>query len=171
MTNHHRIRILAIAAAVALVLTGCQAESEDPIVDGTQPAVETEQPEQTPTQTAEPAPDATPTETETGDAGEVTPADVNGRWCAAPDSPVAIGCVTIEWPSATYDNGDPSVNLELLEPTSEGCVPISQGDAPFGSYCAAGIELDIPDENFPGSDYPDEDRIWNSQTGIMLLRE
>jgi hypothetical protein len=101
----------------------------------------------------------------------MAPEDYNGRWCAAPDSPVDSGCITIEWPAAVYENGQVSVSLELMNMDDVGCLVISEGDAPFGSFCPAGVELDVPNPNFPGSDYPDQDRLWNSQTGIMYLRD
>ncbi|WP_282851653.1 hypothetical protein [Gulosibacter sediminis] len=94
-----------------------------------------------------------------------------GRWCAAPDSPVDSGCITVEWPAATFDNGQVSVNLEFMNMDDFGCLVISQGDAPFGSFCPAGVELDLPNPSFLGRDYPEEDRLWNSQTGIMYLRD
>lgn len=70
-----------------------------------------------------------------------------------------------------FDSGTPSLTISVVDEDADGCVVLSQGDAPFGTYCGAGIELPVPAENFTGSDYPSEDRIWSSQTGWMYLRE
>ncbi|UQN13955.1 hypothetical protein [Gulosibacter sp. ACHW.36C] len=77
----------------------------------------------------------------------------------------------MEWPNPTFHSGAQAVTREVLNDSAEGCVVISQGDAPFGDFCVAGTELPVPDENFTGADYPDQDRIWNSQTGWMYVRE
>jgi len=86
-------------------------------------------------------------------------------------SPIHDGCITVEWPNPTFDSGGQAVTLEVMNDSAEGCVVISQGDAPFGDFCVAGTTLQLPDENFTGADYPEQDRVWNSQTGWMYVRE
>lgn len=58
-----------------------------------------------------------------------------------------------------FDSGTPSLTISVVDEEADGCVVLSQGDAPFGTHCGAGIELPLPDANFAGSDHPDEDRI------------
>ncbi|WP_125105692.1 hypothetical protein [Gulosibacter massiliensis] len=172
--------VASIGLMFAVAVTGCTATGDsgvdgDPVtnVDATESvdAAETA----APSESAEPEeleePSATTGLAESEDADELEPAAVNGRWCAAADSPTDEGCITIEWPNVAFDSGTPSLTISVVDEDSDGCVVLSQGDAPFGTYCGAGIELRVPAENFTGSDYPSEDRIWGSQTGWMYLRE
>lgn len=172
--------VASIGLMFALVVTGCTATGDsgvdgDPVtgVDATELVETTEAaaPSESiaPEEAEEPSVTTGPADTE--EDGEFDPSSVNGRWCAAPDSPADDGCITIEWPNAAFDSGAPTLTISFVEEDADGCVVLSQGDAPFGTYCAAGIELPLPDENFAGGDYPSEDRIWNSQTGWMYLRE
>jgi len=137
------------------------------LVDATETATPSESAD--PEESEEPSATTGPAESE--GVGEFEPSAVNGRWCAAPDSPTDDGCITIEWPNVAFDSGAPTLTISVVDEDADGCVVLSQGDAPFGTYCGASIELSLPEMNFAASDYPDEERIWNSQTGWMYLRE
>lgn len=94
--------------------------------------------------------------------------DINGRWCPTPESSSRRGCVTIALPNATYDDGTVSQLSSTGE--SEGGFSFMVPGAPFGTYFPAGVAIAIPDY-YPGADLPEQDRIWNGQTGSMMLRE
>lgn len=100
---------------------------------------------------------------------------INGRWCPTADSEsTSYGCVTVDFPNAEYDEGDLGP-FSIAEhdspwPQDNGATTFSQIDAPFGDYYPAGLPIDLPDY-YGGSDLPDQDRIWNGQSGVMLVRE
>lgn len=95
---------------------------------------------------------------------------INGRWCPTADSRQfdTHGCVSIDYPTATYDDGFTASIVDAYE--SDGTISYSLSDAPFGTYMPADLAIDVPyDVGF--SDQPDQDRIWNSQSGPLLVRE
>lgn len=93
---------------------------------------------------------------------------VNGRWCEAPQSQNGYGCVTIALPSYTIE--DTGQTWEFVSFTElGGTVQLDAADAPFGTFYPAGTP--IPADLLMGTaDIPDEDRIWSSQSGMMLVR-
>ena len=97
-----------------------------------------------------------------------SPADADGRWCPAPDSDPGWGCVVLAYPQVTIEDTGEDVEVELVGEDDE-CLVLSGADAPFGSFCPAGTALTLPDY-YPGEDHPEQDRIWNSQTAVLLLR-
>lgn len=95
---------------------------------------------------------------------------INGRWCPTEDSQQfdTHGCVSIAYPTATYDDGFTASIVDAYE--ADGTISYSLSDAPFGTYMPAGLPIDAPyDIGF--ADQPDQDRIWNSQSGPLLVRE
>ena len=121
------------------------------------------------------------TETETESQTAATPEDIDGTWCPTPESASSDGCLNIALPIMTYRDG--GLTQEVWHSpegdSDDGCFNFSQGEqdseeisaaAPLGFFCPAGIDLDLPDY-YEGTDHPDQDRIWNSQTGVLLLRE
>lgn len=96
-----------------------------------------------------------------------TAADVNGDWCPTEDSVTDYGCATIVFPTATFDDG--SVwNLYGGDDSGDGGFSFSTDGAPFGTYYPAGIAIDTAGTV---TDSPDHDRIWSSQSGMMLVRQ
>lgn len=92
---------------------------------------------------------------------------IDGRWCPTPESVHVQGCVTIAFPSATWDDG---TAVDLVEQGAQaGGVSYAQPGAPFGVHYAAGTPIDLPDY-YPGADLPEQERIWNGQTAVMLVR-
>lgn len=107
------------------------------------------------------------------EAGAAVAEDVNGRWCPTPESSGDESCVTVELPDAVYDHGAEVGITEHGSPWAhdDGSFEFAGVDAPFGSFYPAGVPIpDLPDY-YPGEDLPDQDRIWNGQSGVMLLRE
>lgn len=95
--------------------------------------------------------------TATGDSG------VDGDPVTNVDATESVGAADTAAPSESAEpeeSEEPSATTGPAESEdADGCDVLSQGDAPFGAYCGAGIELPVPDENLAGSDFPDEDRI------------
>ena len=143
-----RLLALLSAGVLALALAACSSSA---------PTAESSSAEPAPVETVEPA--------------EPTAEDIEGRWCPTPESAATEGCVTIALPNAVYDD---TVTVELSEPVAgdpaDGFAFSTPG-APFGTYFPAGFEIPggTPDY-YPGADLPDQDRIWNGQTGALLLR-
>lgn len=94
--------------------------------------------------------------------------DVNGYWCPTPESHDTYGCVNISLPNAQYDSGM-AMQMDLVQ-EAEGGFSFTVPGAPFGTYLPAGVPVALPDY-YPGTDLPDQDRIWNGQTGTMLVRQ
>jgi len=109
-----------------------------------------------------------PTEDATGPtSGPATAEGIAGRWCPTPESPEAT-CVAVALPTATYDDG---TVMEIFAIGDEAGGFAYAGDgAPFGTYYPAGVPIQIPDY-YPGADLPEQDRLWNGQTGVMMTRE
>lgn len=100
--------------------------------------------------------------------GPATAEGINGKWCPTPESPATEGCVSVALPIATYDDGtavDVSGGGEEL-----GGFAFSMPGAPFATYYPAGVAIDLPDY-YPGADLPEQDRLWNSQTGTLMTRQ
>lgn len=94
----------------------------------------------------------------------------DGRWCPTAESDDPNGCVTIALPTATYDNG---TTVELTDGGDEygdGGTHFAMPGAPFGTFYPAGTPIALPDY-YAGADLPDQDRIWNGQTAVMLVRD
>lgn len=148
-------RLLALVAvgAVFLSLSACAAT---PVTEekprATESAVVTPEPTAEPTSSAE---------------------DIDGRWCPTAESPATDSCVTIALPTVTYDGGIVSDITQHGAPseTEDGGFSFSAVDAPFGTYYPAGTEIAGGTlDYYPGTDLPDADRVWNGQTGTMLVR-
>lgn len=109
---------------------------------------------------AEPEPEAT----------QIVGGDANGYWCPTPESNDRYGCVTIALPTATYDSGDTRELTDRGDLNGDGGTAYIAPGAPFGTFYPAGTPITLPDY-YAGSDLPDQDRIWNGQTAIMLVRQ
>lgn len=103
-------------------------------------------------------------------AAAPTPESFNGRWCEAPQSMEGrTGCVTIAYPNYTIESSGQTWPFAGLT-EQEDTVTLITTDAPFGTYYPAG--MNIPAETLMGvADSPEEDRLWSSQSGLMLFRE
>lgn len=112
---------------------------------------------------AAPAADAVP------EAAAPVEEDINGRWCPSAESRTSNGCVTVALPSATDENTGHVSQIRHIEGAGTGFLFVGEG-APFGAYYPAGVALVVPDY-YPGTDIPEQDRIWNSQTGTLFLRQ
>lgn len=106
--------------------------------------------------------------TVTATDGEPTSEGVDGRWCPTAESASGAECVTIAYATATSDSGATS-ELTNQGGTAAGGLAISVPGAPFGTFYTAGTPIVLPDY-YPGADLPEQDRIWNGQTGVMLVR-
>lgn len=109
---------------------------------------------------AEPEPEAT----------QIVGGDANGYWCPTPESNDRYGCVTIALPTATYDSGDTRELTDRGDLNGDGGTTYIAPGAPFGTFYPAGTPIALPDY-YAGSDLPDQDRIWNGQTAVMLVRQ
>ena len=117
--------------------------------------------------------EATGTVNEEGSEASATEAQgpaVNGRWCPTPESQDRYGCVTIAYPTATYDSGDTRELTDRGDLYGDGGTSYIAPGAPFGTFYPAGAPIALPDY-YSGTDLPDQDRIWNGQTGTMLVRQ
>lgn len=141
----------ALAAVLVLAACGSDSDSSSP----TTPSPTEESP--TPQEASEPP------------AASEAPMGIDGDWCPTPES-AETACVTVEVPSATFDDGL-IVELFVAGEPGDGVIDYGMEGAPFGSFYPAGVAIDPLPDYYPGSDRPDEDRIWNSQTGTMLLRQ
>lgn len=164
-------RVLAVATAglLTLALTAC-GDAEPDVVHPT--STQSPEPSQTPEPTPEPTETPEPTPEPTEEAEPVAE-DIDGRWCPTPESPEGSACVTIALPDATYDDGTVVDITAHGTPTeADGGFTFSMADAPFGTFYPAGVPIPggTPDY-YAGSDLPDRDRIWEGQTGTMLVRE
>lgn len=102
-------------------------------------------------------------------AAEPAAEDINGRWCPTPESQSSDGCVSIALPNVTYENS--GTVAELTHTGIEfGGFQFIVPDAPFGGYYPAGVAIEMP-SYYAGVDLPDQDRIWNGQTGTLMLRQ
>lgn len=95
---------------------------------------------------------------------------VDGRWCPTAESNDRYGCVTVTLPTATYDNGNIVDLTGGGDQNADGGTQFSVPGAPFGTFYPAGTTIDLPDY-YTGADLPDQDRIWNGQTAVMLVRD
>lgn len=95
---------------------------------------------------------------------------MNGHWCPTSESLGTYGCVTVELPTARYDNGNTLELRERVNTVNDGGKYYMGPGAPFGTYYPAGMSISLPDY-YPGADLPDQDRIWNGQTATMLVRQ
>jgi hypothetical protein len=163
---------VAAAAGLAFLMLGavaCAGESEP----GTSEPAETitAQPESAPASDA-PASEAAPEPSE--EAAEPTAEDVNGRWCVVDESnDDAFACVTIELPTATYDDGT-TVDITAHDSPwdqGDGVFEFAEEAAPFGTYYPAGVPIEGFEDMGLGPDLVDEDRIWNSQDGFYAVRQ
>jgi hypothetical protein len=93
----------------------------------------------------------------------------DGRWCPTPESEAQNGCVTITLPTASYDNGTTEQLTDAGDTSGDGGTNLMATGAPFGTFYPAGTAIVLPDY-YPGVDLPDQDRIWNGQTNVMLVR-
>lgn len=116
---------------------------------------------------------------EFSDLPEVSAAPVSTTWCPTDDSP-EDACLTISASSdtastATFDSGTPMTLTRM--PGDDRCIDYIGGDAggissqmPLGRFCPAGVDAQIND--FYGvQDRPEQDRVWNGQTGVLYLRQ
>ncbi|QZY51222.1 hypothetical protein [Leucobacter tenebrionis] len=98
------------------------------------------------------------------------PETANGRWCEAPQSHEAYGCVTIAYPDFTIEETGETWPFTGFSAEGDGTIALSAEGAPFGTYYPAGTP--IPAESLMGTaDAPEQERIWSSQSGMMLFRE
>lgn len=102
-----------------------------------------------------------------------TPAGaLSSTWCPSADSPDRE-CMTVTGPSednltVTFGSGAPLPIIAF--PADGGCQQYGYAGAPLGAFCPAGVPAEIND--FYGiQDQPNQDRIWNAQTGVLMLRE
>ena len=95
---------------------------------------------------------------------------VDGHWCPTPESNDMYGCVTVAFPTATYDSGDTLELTDMGDAFGDGGTQYGGLEAPFGTFYPAGVAIDLPDY-YAGSDLADQDRIWNGQTATMLIRQ
>lgn len=159
-----------LAFSAALVLAACSTPSEAPTASTTSasPTSTTDTPSPTSSTTTSPSTTTTQAAQPEG--------TIEGRWCpvpgSAPGSGPIDGCVTVELPMATYDDGT-SVDITAHGSPwdqGKGVLAYSTADAPFGSFYPAGVPIDLSHD--PSlTDRPDEDRIWNSQDGTFLVRD
>lgn len=147
--NTTRAAAAALTLAAAFALTACQGEPDPE--PSTAPAPIEEAP--VPEETAEPEPEA--------------PDGIDGEWCPTPES-AETACVRVELPTATYDDGT-TAELFVGGEQADGVIDYGMDGAPFGTYYPSGIAIEIPDY-YPGADLPDEERVWNSQTGTLMTR-
>lgn len=93
---------------------------------------------------------------------------LNGYWCEAPQSQNGYGCVTIDLPTYTVEDTGQTWDFTHVDDTGD-LVQLDTTDAPFGTFYPAGVA--IPADSLMGTDdLPDQDRIWSSQSGMMLVR-
>lgn len=119
--------------------------------------------------TAPPA-SATTTATATSTAPSSPAAKgVQGRWCPT-DGSVSTSCLTVTRSTVKVDGGATSTLVDRTFTTDDGGTVYSFIDAPLGTYYPAGPALSLP-KTFKGKDDPKQERIWNSQTGNLYLRE
>lgn len=140
--------VAGILLATVLALTGCSSA----IPNSAEPTAE---------QTAPPAP--LPSKTQSAKS------TVEGEWCPTPES-ADDRCVTVALPTVTWDDGvsDTLAGAPPQAPTA--VTSYSFVDAPFGDFYPAGTSLELPDY-YSGKDLLDHDRIWNSQTSVLLVRK
>lgn len=101
---------------------------------------------------------------------ETVGGDANGHWCPTPESQGNSGCVTIALPTATYDSGNVSELTDRGDLNGDGGTAYIAPGAPFGTFYPAGTPIALPDY-YAGADLPDQDRIWNGQTAVLLVRQ
>jgi hypothetical protein len=163
----HRVPPAAAIGLVALIaLSACStAPPSDSAASpsATQPYAETA----TPTPPATPTP--TPTPTPTSANPEKARGTVEGTWCPTKQSN-AKRCLTVKLPKVTYDDGSSYTIVGKPFRQEDGGLQYSFEGAPFGAFYAAGTKIDIPD-HYSGADLPQQDRIWNAQTGDLFVRE
>lgn len=111
---------------------------------------------------------ATPDTATSEPVAEIVEEGIDGRWCPTRES-AGAECVAVSFGSVYHEAGGAD---ELVGPHAmpDGTESYSVPGAPFGTFYPAGTPVDIP-EYYAGSDIIDQDRIWNSQSGVMLLRE
>ena len=103
-------------------------------------------------------------------AGQPEGGNANGHWCPTPESGSQTGCVTIALPTATYDSGLTDELIDQGDTNGDGGTSYITPGAPFGTFYPAGTPIQLPDY-YAGTDLPDQDRIWNGQTAVMLVRQ
>lgn len=111
---------------------------------------------------------------------DVTASPVSSTWCPTADSPEDT-CFTVTGTSnadstITFDGGESMVLTRMSD--GADCIAYSGNvlvagelvpQMPLGSFCGPGDDAQIND--FYGiQDHPDEDRVWNGQTGVLYLR-
>lgn len=159
-----------IALTALLTLSACAAESDPPAPSSTTateaptPApdpIETEPP----AETEAPAETPSPAETESQESGSEA---VNGSWCDVDGST----CFEVELPDVTYEDGSTYDITAHDSPWDHGngVYEYAMIDAPLGTYYPAGVPLEGYDDS-KGPDPIDEDRIWNSQNGLLAVRQ
>lgn len=108
---------------------------------------------------------------ETAPAAEPVAEDINGHWCPTEDSGSNYGCMTIALPIVTYDNTGQTAELTFVgDSAGTGGFSFIVPGAPFGTFMPAGIPLNL-DGMYAVADRPDEDRIWNGQSGVLHVRQ
>lgn len=95
--------------------------------------------------------------------------DINGRWCPTAEIPASNGCLTVALPSATDENTGYVSQIRHIQGAGPGFLYTGE-NAPFGEYYPAGVALNVPDY-YSGADLPEQDRIWNGQTGTLMVRQ
>ncbi|EWS82306.1 hypothetical protein BF93_11865 [Brachybacterium phenoliresistens] len=176
-----RSRALILAAGLALALAGCGTaqgpQADEPTAQATAEAEAEPTTEPTAGGSEDPAePSGGPSDAASAEGSEPeaapsaapSPADADGRWCPAPDSEPGWGCVEVAYPQVTIEETGDVLEVEHVGEEGE-CLVLSAVDAPFGSFCPAGTELTLPDY-YSGEDHPEQDRVWNGQTAVLLLR-
>ena len=169
--------IAAGVFAAALILTGCGSNdgAENPQTQAPAP--------QDPSTSAEAPTPSKPTESatepaesnsaDTASAAANGPEAINGSWCNTPDSLGLPGdCFEVEFPNVTLSNGNTVRIDEHGSPweTTPGVWEYAMIDAPLGTYYPAGVPIEYFDDSL-GPDPVDQDRIYNSQTLDLALRE
>jgi len=111
---------------------------------------------------------------------------LDGTWCSAPDAGAPETCVSLDTttdPPTADLGGSFGPDLLVVAPLENGRLALTGGDCdaeapdsggspcyPLGEFVPQGTPIDLPDY-YQGKDYPERDRIWNSQSGGVMLRE
>ena len=105
-----------------------------------------------------------------GPDDDFSPEIVNGSWCPTPDTEgnATHGCYTIDYPNVEYEDGETD---EIVAVSNDGGVlSLDLDGAPLGLYVPADTALD--ESGMDGvEDLPDQERIWNSQTVTLMVRD
>lgn len=166
MTRTRLVLNLTAVASLALAGTACVGTpSEQPSATSQDPAADPSTDSTDPTESSA-SEDASPSASATEPVAE----EVNGTWCPSEDSPSGNSCFTLDVPSISYEDFDGEEEVQNLTVNDDGTISMDGLGGPIGVYYPAGLEIDLPDY-YDGSDRVEQDRIWNSQTAVLALRD